>query len=489
MPTIAEIIDRSAAAFGTSGVRGLVEELDDATVFAYTLGFLVHLKTRHALPPNSKVWVGHDRRPSSPAIAAACIAAIEHAGCEPLFCGETATPALAFAAMAAQQPAVVVTGSHIPFDRNGIKFYRADGEMMKDDEEPVISSAEEFPETRFNRRKLVTNLQLPPINPDASAAYHHRAIEAFDGVLKGMRIGHFQHSAAGRDTLFDLLQKLGAEVIPFGRSEDFVPIDTEAVSKATSEQAVNWCSKYGLGALISTDGDGDRPLLADETGAYFRGDALGTLAAHALGADSVITPVSSNSAAERSGFFDKVIRTKVGSPHVIDAMNSEKHNAKCVVGYEANGGFLTATNLISPWNGTTITPLPTRDAVLPVLAALTLARKNRAKLSALHKLLPARFTSSSRIENVAHDTSHNFIRHLQLNRDSAVLLSERGASVRLINEIDGLRFTFSDGEIVHLRPSGNAPELRIYVETASLERSASLLAHALQATERELKKW
>ena len=58
MATCAEIIAGSAAQFGTSGVRGLVEELDDATCFAYTSAFLTHLKTSQGLKPGMSVWVG-----------------------------------------------------------------------------------------------------------------------------------------------------------------------------------------------------------------------------------------------------------------------------------------------------------------------------------------------------------------------------------------------------------------------------------------------
>ena len=210
--------------------------------------------------------------PSSPAITQASIAAIRHAGYEPVFCGEIATPALAHAALNAGEPAVVVTGSHIPFDRNGIKFYRCDGEMMKSDEEPVIGCELDFPETLFKGRHLVEKAPLPPIDRSAQESYSRRAVVAFDGMLSGMRIGHYQHSAAGRDELHALLEQLGAEIITFGRSEEFVPVDTEAVSEGDKKQAATWCAKYGLDALVSTDGDGDRPLLADEKGVFFRGD-------------------------------------------------------------------------------------------------------------------------------------------------------------------------------------------------------------------------
>lgn len=47
------------------------------------------------------------------------------------------TPALALQAMQMNQPAIMITGSHITFDRNGIKFYRPDGEISESDEAAI----------------------------------------------------------------------------------------------------------------------------------------------------------------------------------------------------------------------------------------------------------------------------------------------------------------------------------------------------------------
>jgi len=72
--------------------------------------------------------------------------------------------------------------------------------------------------------------------------------------------------------------------------------------------------------LVSTDGDADRPLIADEQGVFLRGDIVGILTAKYLGLNHVVTPISSNSALEGSGLFTKTIRTQIGSPYVIAGM-------------------------------------------------------------------------------------------------------------------------------------------------------------------------
>jgi phosphomannomutase len=53
--------------------------------------------------------------------------------------------------------------------------------------------------------------------------------------------------------------------------------------------------------------------------------------------------------------------------------------------------------------------------------------------------------------------------------------------VSSLDVVDGLRITFRSGEIVHLRPSGNAPELRCYTEADSEARAARLCRIALDA--------
>ena len=79
--------------------------------------------------------------------------------------------------------------------------------------------------------------------------------------------------------------------------------------------------------------------------------------------------------------------------------------------------------------------------------------------------MSARFTASDRIQNIATNTSKAFI--AEVTQDPAVLLDLLALgpkTVAALNTTDGLRISFTDGEIIHLRPSGNAPELRCYAE-------------------------
>ena len=131
----------SGLKFGTSGLRGLVSELGDAVCAAYATAFLRHMQARHGMPSDGLLLVGQDLRASSPRIAAACMAAAKTLGLSVENCGPLPTPALALRALSLKVPAIMVTGSHIPADRNGLKFYRPDGEIDKADEagNPVVA--------------------------------------------------------------------------------------------------------------------------------------------------------------------------------------------------------------------------------------------------------------------------------------------------------------------------------------------------------------
>ncbi len=232
--------------------------------------------------------------------------------------------------------------------------------------------------------------------------------------------------------------------------------------------------------LVSTDGDADRPLLADENGNMLRGDVIGMLTALHLGADAVVTPVTSNSAIEAIGSFAETIRTRVGSPFVIAGLAGARQNGrKRVVGFEANGGVLLASDVKVA--GGMLAALPTRDAVLPILAVLGRARELGMTLSQLVATLPRRFARSDRLEHVPQERSAQLIE--LLDADAAGYFAEAGV-VAEVSSIDGLRFTLNSGDVVHYRPSGNAPELRCYTEAATGERADELLAWGLMAAKR-----
>ncbi|MEP7453284.1 phosphomannomutase [Phyllobacterium sp. SB3] len=468
--------------FGTSGLRGLVTELPDEVCRAYTLAFLRHMDRAHGIAPGGKVLVGYDLRDSSPRIAAACIDAAQVFGMEVENSGPLPTPALALRALAQKLPAIMVTGSHIPADRNGLKFYRPDGEIDKADEAGILAALD------LAGADASTPDYAGEISPAALAEYEKRCMSMLaTGVLAGKRIGVYQHSSVGRDLIVRVLGALGAETVAIARSDVFVPVDTEALRPEDVTLAANAAEKYRLDALVSTDGDADRPLVADETGAFIRGDSLGLLTARFLNADAVVTPVTSNTAIELSGLFGKVYRTKVGSPYVIEGMEqAAKDGYQRVVGFEANGGVLLGSKV--GLGGGSVSALPTRDAMLPIIAVLGMAAKGNVPLSKLLSDLPARFTRSGRIEHVEATLSGPFLQSLLDEAQQTNFFAPVG-TVQSNDAIDGVRVMLATGEVVHYRASGNAPELRCYAEAASEARAEQLLQWGLQQAAAQLRKY
>lgn len=462
-----KVIVDSGVQFGTSGARGLVTQFTPEVCIAFAHAFLRGLSGRFAF---KQVAIAIDNRPNSPMMAQACIAAIKALGLDAIYYGVIPTPALAYSAMQDKIPCIMVTGSHIPFDRNGLKFYHPNGEITKIDEQAILEAEVSF-ESDIIPPKLV-------VSSRAAEQYIERYTSLFEPeLLKGKRIGIYEHSSAGRDIYQCLFQSLGAEVISLERTDEFVPIDTEAVDESDKIKARSWSKAHQLDFIFSTDGDGDRPLVADENGEWLRGDILGLLCAQALGIDALAIPVSCNSVITSSSMFKSVSKTKIGSPYVIAEFNELLANYQTVAGFEANGGFLLGSDITI--NGHHLKALPTRDAVLPAL--MLLAKSMQTRISDMVSALPPRFTASDRIQNFATERSHQIIAKATLEPSGLLeALGFQEAAVESVDTTDGLRMILNTGDVVHLRPSGNAPELRCYAESDSVEKANQIVVQTLE---------
>lgn len=457
-------------------MRGLVEELSDGTARRYARAFGEYLKDACGVADGARVLVGRDLRDSSPMLAADCWAGLGEAGLIPVDCDAVPTPALAAFAMARQLGAIMVTGSHIPADRNGLKFYRPDGEIDKDDESGIA------------RRAAALGAPAGNAMPEGIEDWQESVIEAYrarydgfmDGdALAGRRIGIYAHSAVGRDCLAAIVAGFGADVVILGHSNEFIPVDTEAVDPETVRLLEDWSQTHRLEAILSTDGDSDRPLLADAAGKPVRGDALGVIAARHLNADIVVTPVTSNSGIERA-LPARIHRTRVGSPYVIASMTEARADAgtnAVIVGFEANGGLLTASPVTV--NGRTLAALPTRDAVLPLLCMLAEMAVTGRSIADLVAGLGLPVALSDRVPDYPQQKSATLMAELG-TRDGARRITDGAGEIDRIETTDGVQVFFTDASMLHFRPSGNAPEMRCYAEAATEDRAATLLALGLE---------
>ncbi len=480
---VQDLMTESGVKFGTSGARGLAEDMTDFVCCAYTRGFLQYLESSGELNKDgTEVAIAGDLRPSTDRIMQTCRRAVAAMGYTPINCGKIPSPAVALYGIVESIPAIMVTGSHIPADRNGIKFNKSAGEILKSDEAGIREQIVTVDDSLFaDDGNFASPIADQWAYSDAAREmYIRRYLDVFDSdCLNSKRIAVYQHSAVGRDILLEIVRALGADAVALNRSDTFIPVDTEAIRPEDIELAAKWAAEESYDAIISTDGDSDRPLIADEQGRWLRGDAAGILCARYLGADSVSTPISCNTAVEKCGWFDSVRRTKIGSPYVIASMiEATRAGAKTVVGYEANGGFLTNSDISLPAG--MLRALPTRDATILLLSIILLASRENKKISELRAEIPSRYTASDRLKEFPRDESRAILALFDAGDEAAdktkatEVFGEICGTCKDINRTDGVRMTFENGEIIHLRPSGNAPEFRCYNEAADEDRVVEL---------------
>lgn len=470
--------------FGTSGLRGLAADLMGPPAYSHTVAFLRRMQARYGVAADGVVLLGRDLRESSPGIEQICRAALEDWGMQAVLCGELPTPALALQAMGRSSPAIMVTGSHIPSDRNGLKFYRPDGEIDKDDEAAITGMERGV----ANGLRLKRPAESPQARTESAAvdAYLERFVGTFPrDCLKGMRIGVFAHSSVSRDLIGICLRSLSAETMELGRSASFVAVDTESIPEEQRGQLAAWSRQHRLDAIVSADGDGDRPLIVTNSGILLRGDLVGAICAGFLGADCVVTPVTANSGIERSGRFRRVVRTRVGSPYVIEGME-RAGEAAAVVGFEPNGGVLVGRG--AHVFGRTLSPLPTRDALIVILS--TLASVNAAgtaldEQAGLFDFTPA---ASGKIKTSSAAAAKEFVSRLARDRAFRTAIIAGAIEEVEMDLTDGTRLVGRGGQQIHFRASGNAPELRCYVEAETEAAARSRLERCLTDAEAYLGK-
>lgn len=541
--------------FGTSGRRGKVEDLAQLEVYINAVAeieFLALLpRAGGGIAKGDEFCFAYDLRPSSTRyvpeqggrgeIAQAIVRAIRDAGMQPVNLGRIPTPALAVHALARGKGSMMITGSHIPFDRNGYKVNTSIGELLKQHEGPVNERvgevrrriyAQPFAESPFDERGLFKTgpQELPAETGAAAREYVERYTGFFSGEpLAGKRILVYEHSAVGRDLLAEVLGRLGAEVVRAGRSDTFVPIDTENIDEAqlaTIQALVDGAARqHGpIVAVASTDGDSDRPLLLGVDAAsgkvrFYGGDLVGMIVAEWLRPDAVVVSISTNDAIDRgplAGVLEP--KTRIGSPYIIAGMEMAKAWGKTAVcGWEANGGFLTGTDFVR--GGRVLKTLPTRDAMLPIVSVLQAAQEAACPLAELFGRLPSRFSRAALLRQFPRAVGLEMVRQFSpvdssvreaVFGDPCRIVLEEGAaglsategrrqqaaeirsrlerffppeagfgSIVRLNWTDGVRITFANAEIAHIRPSGNADELRVYAVAGSQERADAIAKAAI----------
>jgi phosphomannomutase len=531
--------------FGTSGLRAPAADLTDLECYLNICGFIDFLKNTAAenggIQDGAEIFLAGDYRPSTPRIMQAIGKAIEDSGCKIKNCGNMPTPAVVFCGMKNNCASIMVTGSHIPENMNGIKPNKTVGEVLKADEAKIIehiAAAREkiyatlgSAECLFNADgMLVADFAMPEVDQNQTEIYIQRYTDIFPAdCLQNKKIIVYQQSSVGRDVVTEIFKRLGADIIIEGRTDKFVAIDTEALQESDLILMKEWAEKYQPFALISFDGDCDRPWLSNEHGEFLSGDLLGALTILQLKADFGAVPITASDAVDEI-LADKIKlkKTKIGSPYVVRAMiDAAESGYQKIAGWEVNGGFLTYSDF-DIYNKK-LTALPTRDAVLPLLCVILSAIEKNTTLGEIMNNLPPRFTSSSKLPEFPNDIAAKIMKKyspadseidkIEFRAEEILITRKDGAEEILKNDsdfgrewqvlknnleekylsptgiakisyfiyTDGLRIGTENKEIIHLRESNNAPELRCYAVADSLERAKELVQTVLTKIVPELK--
>ena len=404
------------AHFGTDGVRGIVGE-------TLTLDLVERFGRAATMwAGRGRVFVGRDTRSSGPALEQAVTRGIVSAGGTAVLAGVLPTPAVA---LLAQDLGIVLSASHNPPEYNGIKFFDAEGHKLADEDQEAIEALLDAPGLGGGSVEEAEG---------ALEGYVDHVLEHFGASLDGLKIAVDCANGAYSAIAPGVFERLGAEVTTVAASPDGANINVGcgATDLGLLEEVVR-AGGHDLG--VAFDGDGDRMLAVDETGAPLDGDQILAVLALAHDVDTVAVTSMTNLGfhrlmAERG---IRVLTTDVGDRYVLEALRAEG----AVLGGEQSGhivfldGHVTGDGLA---------------AALLLCRALG-GRQLSQAAAVLTRLPQAR-------ENIP--------------------VGGTSLSPAVLEEVERLRAGLDGRGRILVRPSGTEPLVRVLVESESAEEAATL---------------
>jgi phosphomannomutase/phosphoglucomutase len=434
----------NAHLFGTSGIRGHAKKIF-TNQFSFDLGraFAIFLKNHNQ---KGKVAIGNDPRESSPRIKAALSSGIIYESFEVFDEGVAPIPSLntLLKADPSYVGSVMVSGSHVKAELNGLKFFAFGEEILKEHEAEIEKIYYEIKE-----KVNYTDKSDVAISDDkALTSYKEYLLSKAKGSYPFWKVVVDPGNGAQSDVMPWVFRQLGLNVIEINSSVQllFLSRDTEVEGDFTELQKKVLEEKANLG--VGYDSDGDRVVFIDEKGNFIPGDYSGTLIAKDYAFDSVITPINTSQVVESLG--KKVFRTRVGSPYVVEKMKE----VKATFGFEANGGGI-------------FSELMSRDGGRSSVEILNLLSSTKGTLSELVASLPKFYLFRDKVE---YEWS---LKETILKKAKEEFKGER------IEELDGLKIWIDSSTWILFRSSANAPEFRVFAESKDEEKARELLTNGL----------
>jgi len=256
--------------FGTDGIRGTVGVAPITPDFMLKLGWAAGRVL--ATQSGGTVLIGKDTRISGYMFESALEAGLSAAGVDTLLLGPLPTPAVSYLTRTfSAQAGIVISASHNPFQDNGIKFFGPNGKKLDDELELAIEAMVDLPLQTVAPNTLGKARRIN----DAIGRYIEfcKSTYTADSSLSGLRIVLDCAHGAGYQVGPKVFRELGAEVITLGDAPDGLNINREVGSTHPSalQDAVK-AHRADLG--IALDGDADRVVMVDHTGAIVDGDQI-----------------------------------------------------------------------------------------------------------------------------------------------------------------------------------------------------------------------
>ncbi len=440
--------------FGTDGIRGLANV--DLTA---ELALDVAVAAAHILVENSnerpRAIVGQDPRASGEFLEAAVVAGLTSAGVDVYRIGVVPTPAVAYlVASTGADLGVMISASHNPMPDNGIKLFQRGGEKLADEVEALVEARIGEPWQRPTGAavgRVISDDQL--VNK-----YIEHLLSTIDVSLTGLKVVVDCANGASSFTAPVALSRAGAEVIAIANSPDGWNIN-DGVGSTHLDYLRNAVLKNGADVGIAHDGDADRCLAIDATGAEIDGDVImailakGFKAQGKLKANTIVGTVMSNlgfmHAMAESGI--EVVRTAVGDRYVLEAMLQSDFN----LGGEQSGHVIMRDYA------------NTGDGLLTALQLLAEVKRSGQTLQELSRVMVRFPQVLINVKNVAKE---------RLATSSVIADAVKAAEVEL----------GSNGRVL-LRASGTEPLVRVMVEAQSDAVAQDVATKLAQVVEAELR--
>jgi phosphoglucosamine mutase len=428
-----------APRFGTDGVRG-VANTELTPDYTLALG-----RAAARVLGGSRVLIGRDTRRSGPLLESALAAGFAAEGVDVSLLGVLPTPGVAHLAAAAEAPAAVITASHNPFADNGVKLFAAGGRKLPDDVEARIET-----ELAALGAPTAAGREVGAIGraADAAVPYVEHLVAAVPSLAGLHVVLDCAHGATHR-VAPDVFERVGAEVTLVGAAPDGLNIN-DGCGATHPESLAATVVASGAHVGLAFDGDGDRLIALDHTGAVVNGDRLLALFAldrrttgrlpHHTVVVTVMTNLGFHRAMRTAGIA--VAQTAVGDRYVLEALDAG--------GYSLGGeqsGHIIMRDLAT-----------TGDGILAGLHLCDLVQRAGRPLADLGREVMEEYPQV--LVNV---------RVAERHPDIAELVADEVAA-----EAAGLG---DDGRIL-IRPSGTEPLIRVMVE-ADTDHHARAVADRL----------